>query len=424
MKKNKFIGIEAMKCGIPLGNSALGCQALRSPKKVVLMIRNNNVPSYDMRMALQKKSLEKAGYDLYQVFIRYKKKGLNLWCLHNDKVIHNVADNLTNTTIRCTSASKSLVPLRNMISMNTLSKFIDKHVPKPDVIHTHNLDMMPIAIKLKKKYNCKLVYDMREYWDKMAGRGLSSVVSGYYGKKDKRQWKHADSILVMEQPMYNFYRPLVPDSIPITIVMNTKPLTYDKWEPSASANLTELKLPFLLLYLGTIGDQRFLKETIEVVETLKGKVRFLIGGCKQSSEYYNTIVKMCSEYKHSYFLGELPQTQVIPMTHICDCVLNMINPHDFNSSRATCNKQFEAMVAGRPIISTKFTTSGKITDDYNCGIVTLYSKKHLKYALEQLVKSPKDCAKYGRYALRAAKSTYNWKVDSARMLKAYKKVVE
>lgn len=392
------------------------------------MIRFNDTYKYDMKMALEKKVLDTAGYDLHQIFIRYEN-GLNIWYLHNDIVVHLTKNNsipmLYSKAIKYINMAKVFVPLRNVLSTIIIHKFIKSlKLEKVDVIHAHNLDTMPFAIKLKKEYNCKLVYEMREYWDRMAGRGLSSVVSGYYSKKDKRLWKHADSILVMEQPMYDFYRPLVPNSIPITVVMNTKPLTYDKWEPSASANLTELKLPFLLLYLGTIGDQRFLKEAIEVVETFKGKVRFLIGGCKQSSEYYKTIVKMCNEYKHSHFLGELPQTQVIPLTRTCDCVLNMINPHDFNNSRATCNKQFEAMVAGRPIISTKFTTSGDITDDYMCGTVVLYSKKHLKYALEQLVRSPKDCARYGRHALRAAKSTYNWKVDSARMLKAYKKLVE
>lgn len=390
-------------------------------KKVVLMLRNNDTPSYDMRMALQKKSLEEAGYDLHQIFIRYENNKLNLWWLHGDKTIYGEADNLTNKTMKCMTTIKPLVPLRNVISMDLLSKFIDKHIPKPDVIHAHNLDMMPLAIKLKKKYKCKLMYDMREYWNSMAGRGFSSVVSGYYGKKDKRVWKHADSILVMEQPMYNYYRPLVPYDTKMTVVKNTKPLKYNQWRAPVS---TKLNTPFVLLYLGTIGEMRFLKEAIEVVETLKGKVRFLIGGCKQSGEYYKTIVKMCNESKHSHFLGELPQDQVIQMTRFSDCVFNMINPNDFNSSRATCNKQFEAMVAGRPIISTKFTVSGDITDDYMCGTVVLYSKKHLKYALERLVESPKDCARYGRHALQAAESTHNWKVDSANMLKAYKRLVK
>lgn len=390
-------------------------------KKVVLMLRNNDTPSYDMRMALQKKSLDEAGYDLYQLFIRYENNKLNLWCLHNDENVYGIADNLTNVTMRCITVAKPLVPLRNMISMNILSKFIDKHIPKPDIIHAHNFDMMPFAIKLKKKYKCKLIYDMREYWDKMAGRGYSSAIREYLRTRDRHVWKYADSILVMEQLMFDYYRPQIPGNIPITVVMNTKPLTYKKWKAPPSV---QSGTPFVLLFLGTIGNQRFLKEAIEVVETFKGKVRLLIGGCKQSGKYYKTVVKMCNESKHSHFIGQLPQSQVIPMTQFSDCVLNITNPNDFNNSRATCNKQFEAMVAGRPIISSCGTESGRITAEYECGTVAPYSKRHLKYAIRQLVQYPNNCARYGKNALDTAKSTFNWEIDSNRMLKAYKKLVE
>lgn len=394
--------------------------------KTVVMLRNNDTPDYDMRMALQKKTLEEAGYNVYQFFIRYDE-GLKIWCLHGKESTYwsetEEIPLLYAHAMDYFAKFKPLVVFRNYLSSKMLYKaikcLVKEHI---DIVHAHNLDTMPLAIKLKKEYGCKIVYDMREMYAFMAGRDLSSTVEGYYLYKDKRMWKHADWVFVMEAVTYEWMPFLhhVLDKkrhVPISEVANSRPLKYQRYrEPSKNK-------PFYLLFLGTISEPRFIKEAIGVVEGFRGQIKFIIGGNVQSDQYYRDVVRMCENYKHSTYIGQIPHSQVVPMTRRCDAVFCMIDPAQRNNARAMANKQHEAMVAGRPIITTQGTHSGDITVENDCGFTIPLSKMWLRNALTVFLSYPEISKEFGQNALKAAKDKYNWGEDSTRMLKAYKELV-
>jgi glycosyltransferase involved in cell wall biosynthesis len=292
-----------------------------------------------------------------------------------------------------------------------------------DVVHAHNLDTMPLAIRLKKEQGCKIIYDMREMYAFMAGRDLSSTVEGYYLWKDKQMWKHTDHVFTMEDVTYEwmpFLRSVLSKNkhVPITTVANSRPLKYERYrEPSKNK-------PFTLLFLGTISKPRFIKEAIEVVEEFKGRIKFIIGVNVQSDPYYGEVVDMCKKYKHSTYIGQLPHSQVVSMTRKCDAVFCMIDPAQKNNARAMANKQHEAMIAGRPIITTQGTHSGDMTIENDCGHIIPFDKGWLKAALINLLAHPDICTRMGKSGLKAAKTTFNWKLDSDRMLKAYKELLK
>jgi len=101
----------------------------------------------------------------------------------------------------------------------------------------------------------------------------------------------------------------------------------------------------------------------------------------------------------------------------------MINPNDINNKIATANKQFEAMVCGRPIICTKGTRSGEITRNEDCGLVVDYTKEALSEAIIKLRDSPGLCEKLGRNALKAAINKYNWEIEEKKLIgKVYGKI--
>jgi glycosyltransferase involved in cell wall biosynthesis len=386
--------------------------------KTVVMLRNNDKPSYDMRMALQKKTLEDAGYNVYQIFIRYEQ-GLHIWCLnkHDTLHYHESEDELISKTMNLFSKTKMLSPFRNILTMHLMYKFITSNIQEVDIVHAHNLDTMPLAAKLKSKYRCKIVYDMREMYAHMAGRGFSSLVKSYYLKKEEQMQKYADWIFIMEDLTYDWCRKM--SDTPISIVMNSRPLTYTKykrWDKDAE--------PLTLLFLGTISQPRFISEAIDVVENMNGRVKFYIGGCPQSDPYYHEVLAKCKTAQHSDFIGQVPCTSVVPITRQCDVVLCMLDPKQYNNGRAIANKQLEAMIAGRPIITSAGSYAGKVTVDNNCGLSVSHFDGGLIVALEQLIQEPKLRIQYGKNALKAAKRQYNWGIDSKRMLDAYKELLE
>ena len=154
---------------------------------------------------------------------------------------------------------------------------------------------------------------------------------------------------------------------------------------------------------------------MEIVSALTDVKLIIAGRGKLSSQ----IQKFSNIHPNIDFLGELAFDKIIPLTHQCDLSICMINPNDKNNQLASANKQFEAMVAGRPIIATKNTRSGEITSQEKCGLVIDYNKTELKKAIEFFRDNPEECKKLGKNALKAAQRKYNWEVDKEKLVKFY-----
>lgn len=104
-------------------------------------------------------------------------------------------------------------------------------------------------------------------------------------------------------------------------------------------------------------------------------------------------------------------------------VFLMVNPQDLNNRIGLGNKQFEAMVCGRPIICTKGTYSGDLTEQEEVGLTVEYDKEALKQAIIKLRDGPELREKLGRNALLAAISKYNWQKEEEKLLEIYRGIV-
>jgi glycosyltransferase involved in cell wall biosynthesis len=86
------------------------------------------------------------------------------------------------------------------------------------------------------------------------------------------------------------------------------------------------------------------------------------------------------------------------------------------------NKQFEAMVCGRPIIITKGIYAAEMTEKLNCGLTAEYNKESVKEAIIKLRDNSDLCEKFGRNAFNAAKKQYNWENEKKNLLKVYEEI--
>jgi glycosyltransferase involved in cell wall biosynthesis len=171
-----------------------------------------------------------------------------------------------------------------------------------------------------------------------------------------------------------------------------------------------------------LSPARFVLELVETVKGLDG-VKCIIGG-DGKSEYVEVLKRKCNKAKNIDFVGFIPLSQVIPVTNDSDVVICMIDPGVYNNKIATANKQFEAMVCGRPIICTKGTRSGEITEQEKCGLVVDFTKDALRNAIIKLKNSPELCKVLGQNALNAAINRYNWDIETKKLLGLYEKILK
>jgi len=278
-----------------------------------------------------------------------------------------------------------------------------------DVIHCHDFDTLAIGIRLKKRLRLPLVYDAHEIWGYAMMKGLPRWRANMLLRAEKRLVRKVDRIINVCEPQKGYFESITDK--PISVIMNCKGLQSLEYQPPDNKD-------FILLYIGSLQEDRAVLMLVPAAKELPG-VRCLIGGAGHPG-YVQDLKQECSKTSNVTFIGRIPFDEVIPMTTKADAVFCMFNPGDPNSLIGMPNKLFEAMVCGRPIICTKGTYSGEVTEQEEVGLAVEYTEDALKQAIIRLRDNPELRERLGRNALKAAISKYNWKKEEEKLLELYR----
>jgi len=323
--------------------------------------------------------------------------GIRVVRIHNEKIMKILPNDLIRNPIWWRIAyKKALLLYRSGFKFNT--------------VHCHDLDTLKTGVWLKKKFRINLIFDSHEIFGHMVSRTMPKSVVNYAFRMEKKLVKFVDFVIIAEKSYLDYFKSLGCKNI-ITL-LNCKKLLIKKYKKN------ENKV-FTVSYIGVLNRSRFFPESLEAIGNIEN-VKFLIAGKEENM--YEEIKQLSKKYKNIEFLGWIPYDKVIPTTLVSDIVLCMINPEDINNKIASANKQFEAMVCGRPIICTKETRSGEITEDEKCGLVIEYNKKALREAIIKLRDNPKLCKELGKNALKAAIEKYNWELEENKLINLYEKM--
>jgi len=371
----------------------------------VLMILSKEVLTDD-RVYREAKALIDAGHEVMVI----------MWDRWGGGVAEEVTDGLK---IKRVSSSPLMRLLPNNLFRNPLwwraayKKAIEIYRSgyKFDVVHCHDLDTLPVGVWLKKKLGIKLIYDAHEIFGYMIARDMPKIVVNAAFWLEKTLIRHVDHIITVTEFNKKYFEKLC--DRPVTIVMNCKDLVTKEYIPPKNDVLT-------IIYIGVLHKNRMFPEIVDIIGNIKG-VKFVIAGKKEN--LYEEVKERCKKYDNVEFLGTIPFNEVVPKTLEADAIICMINPSDLNNRIGLANKQFEAMVCGRPIITTRGTYSAKMTEKLKCGIVVDYNGDSLKKGIEKLRDNPKLCEELGRNALKAALEQYNWENEKRKLLKVYESLV-
>ncbi|RKY76114.1 hypothetical protein DRQ07_10830 [candidate division KSB1 bacterium] len=280
-----------------------------------------------------------------------------------------------------------------------------------DVMHCHDLDVLITGIFYKLFGKKRLIYDAHEIYTALLSRGRAKIVKPFFSLIEKIAVKKVDKLIVADETYFEYFKNIGYKEA--VVVSNYKNIENKKY-------ILPKNRTFTLCYLGVLSPSRFLLELIDVVKDLRD-VKLIIGG---GGSLQAGITEASERYKNIIFLGRVPQQEVVPITKKSNAVVCMIDPSDYNNRIASANKQFEAMAAGRPVITTKGTRSGEITEQTESGIVVEYSKEALKKAIVHLRDNPDFAEKLGRKALNWAVKKFNWKSQSQNLINIYNQLSE
>ena len=373
-------------------------------KSHILMILSNSCIN-DARVLNEANSLSEAGY----------KVTLLCWDREGIHPKHDFLYDIEVIRIRNTSFMNLLTfdILRMSLGWwrHASVKALEIHDSTPlDAIHCHDLDTLPIGVNLKKKLKIPLVYDSHELWPDMLSRDLPYFFPTRFANMEKQAFPHVDHLITTHEPFLDELLKRAERQIPNTIVMNAKKITNTDYQKASNSNL-------VALYIGNLSKPRLVEGLIEAVSSLDG-VKAIIGGFGKPNQFQK-ISNLSKSNQNVTFLGVVPLDDVLSHTLEADVVICMTDPNDKNNSRASANKQFEAMSCGRPIVCSNGTEISNFTNKHGIGISVEHSVEGIQEALTELRDNKILREDMGRKALSKACDEFNWEVQSKKLVAVY-----
>ncbi|MGQ0797366.1 MAG: glycosyltransferase [Methanobacteriota archaeon] len=182
-----------------------------------------------------------------------------------------------------------------------------------DVVHCHDLDTLPVGVRLKEATGKPLVYDCHEVFGYMIEADVPRAVVEYAFRLERRLAPHADRVVAANEMVKEYVDTTT--RAPAVVVRNCSEEVLDVYRAPPGR-------PFTILYLGTLHPSRFILPAIEAMADLPD-ARLLIGGSKKLAPQ---VEAACARSKNATFLGLVPSDRVQPMTVEADVVLCMFDP--------------------------------------------------------------------------------------------------
>ncbi len=368
----------------------------------VLMILSNPL-LVDPRVHKEAKALIEAGHRVTVI----------VWDRHGEYNERETVDGIEVIRLKILKPSKSIYG--NLIKTVLWWRKVYKEVNKLfkdghhfDIIHCHDLDTLPVGVLLKKRFSSRLIYDAHEIFGYML-KDSNPIISKFAFLIERFLIRFVDHIITIDEPFEEYFKVF---GKPVTIVMNCKELIYDRYTPPNND-------VFTLVYIGLMSKNRFFPDILDVVGGLKN-VKLILAGKKEG--LFEEVKEYSKKFDNIEFLGTIPSSEILPLTRKADAtfiITDLKGQHRMN----VFNKQFEAMVCGRPIIVTKGTYAGKMTEELKCGLTVDYNKDSVRDAIITLRDNPGLCRELGKNAFKAAKERYNWDIEKKNLLKVYEEIL-
>jgi len=253
-----------------------------------------------------------------------------------------------------------------------------RHLPI-QVIHCHDLEPLPIAVKIKKLTGARLIYDAHE---------LETERNGVKGiRKKLSQWQEqglmpfVDRLITVSPSIRDWYAQRYP-STPMSLVRNI-PQNINSSVPTRPLR-THLGIPdqaVLFLYLGGLGKGRGVETILEGFSSQEVKHHVLFMGSGPLLVQVKSYAQKCHRI---HYQPPVVPDEVIAYARGADVGLCMYEDTCLNHRYCLPNKLFESVLAGLPVLASNLPDQAKIVRDHQAGWVIPPNAKALREFLCQL----------------------------------------
>lgn len=335
-------------------------------------------------------------------------------------------------------SSKETILIKRIIQhlkgMRKMAKKIQE--TEPDVIHYNDFNTLFSLVFGGKKGHTKVLYDSHEDYPLMLKSAVSPTLVKIAKMFERRiVKKHVAAVITVSPPILNRLKEMGPKmnelimnckilkdyDIPETEIRKTRDMLLRKLIDKKGGKIEEAD-NLILLYIGSLGEDRGLREIISVFKSKEkeDKSVLVIGG---HGAIEDEIKSMSEKIESVLFIGEVKR-EILPLyTKACDAVYMMMNPEEEWHRIAMPNKLFEAMAAGKPIIASEGTIYAEVVKKEKSGIVITYGNiEKIRQAIYELASNKNLREEFGKNGFAAAKREYNWTEQGKKLVFIYNRL--
>lgn len=286
-----------------------------------------------------------------------------------------------------------------------------------DIYHAHDPELLPVCAKLKKRGK-KVIFDSHEhvvasirektYLPKMLRRIMADVYSIY----QRAVCTKLDAVITATPNVSEYFKKIKCKNV---VDLCNFPILNEFREPDYCSRA--------LSFAGNMEDQWNHDVIIKSLENVEN-VKYILCGSPQ--ENYLAKLKALKGWEKVDYRGRIPFEAVQEVLSGSAVGLSILTPggntDGINGNMAN-TKVFEEMMAGLPVICSKFRRWREFVEEYDCGIcVHPHNEKEIKAAIERLINNPDEARRMGHNGRKAVEERFNWAREEKKLLELYNRI--
>jgi glycosyltransferase involved in cell wall biosynthesis len=273
-----------------------------------------------------------------------------------------------------------------------------------DIVHCHDFDTLPLGYLLSKRKKAKVIYDAHESYADMLINVPWLVKKAVY-KIENFLLRRIDLLITVGEILReDFERRGVQHSCVVGNWKNPDEFKFPQEVLEGERQrLHILNDQLVISFIANLGAERQLQPLIAAVKDSR-EVFLIIGGDGPCRE----IVEDASQrYSNIAYLGYVNPSKAPLYTAISDIIFYGFDPSNPNSKFSAPNKLFEALAAGKAVLTGEFGEIGRIVRDTKCGLIMKqFTEEEIKKSLTSL--RPEILNRFKENSKKNAFEKYNW----------------
>lgn len=273
-----------------------------------------------------------------------------------------------------------------------------------DAVHCHDLDTLPLGFVLAKLKRKPVVYDAHESFPDMLQGSVPEWVRRGLARLENFLLRRMDLLVTVgEKLRRNFEERGARRSV---VVGNWKRLSeFERNEQENRETRRRLGIPqdaFVVVCITQLLKDRKIDELLQAAD--EHPAVYVVFGGRGILE--DRIRQAAAVNPRIFFVGFVSGKQIADYTCAADVVYYGFDPQNPNSRFSSPNKLYEALAAGRPLLTGNFGEIADVVVKAHCGLVLQeYSAREIVAALEKLQDRPTwqrmacNAALYGRQVM-------------------------